>query len=221
MTVVIWPSDSRRGLIRHMGRKAREGFKEYGHVLYRIYTEDANRKAVIRALQSAEFPALCDNRLPGFTLIPAVGYGEGQNGYMESSLLCDVLVPYSDETDEKMQKVAEDIRRENHDQTLLLIVRFPCAPEFVWKSEPPTVDDQGALQFAVEDQQTRLIAQLGIDGVSTTSQSEHSSKGKIVAAIGEWKKLLAGTDIKPHPHLRHIVIRKRAKKLAHAAIATT
>lgn len=179
-------------------------------MLYRIYTEDANRKAVIRALQSAEFPTLRDKRLPGFTLIPAVGYGEGQNGYMESSLVCEVLVPYSDETDEKMQKVAQEIRRENDDQTLLLIVRFPCVPEFVWKTEPET-DDQGALPFAAEDQQTRLIAQLGIDGVSTTSQSQRLTRGKIVSAIGEWKKLLAGANIKPHPHFSHMVILKHRK----------
>jgi hypothetical protein len=170
-----------------MSPRASKQLKEYGHVLYKIYTEDAHRKALIRALQRAEFPALPDSRLPGFTLIPAVGYGEGQSGNMESSLVCDVIVPYSDETDEKMQTVAEDIRRENADQAVVLIVRVPCIPELVCKKESKN-QDQGALPFAIEDaQEIRLTAELGLDWRQSLAKEK---VGKIVARIGKWKKLL-------------------------------
>lgn len=163
-----------------MSAKASKRLTEYGYVLYRIYTEDAHRKALVSALQRAEFPALSDSHLPGFTLIPAVGYGEGQGGNMESSLVCDVIVPYSDETDEKMQTVAEDIRRENADQAVVLIVRIPCALEKVWKKEV-----QSAFPFATKDaQEIRPTAE-------DWQQSLAKEKvGKIVARVGEWKKLL-------------------------------
>ena len=186
MTVVIWPSCPRRGLIRDMGTKAKRKLNEYGHVLYRIYTEDANRKAVIRALQRAEFPTLRDSRLPGFTLIPAVGYGEGQGGSMESSLVCDVVVPYNDETDERMQTVAEDIRRENADQAVVLIVRVPCVPEMIGKNESKD-KDQGAFPFVEDAQQIRLATELGLDWRQSLAKKR---VGKIVARIGEWQKLL-------------------------------
>jgi len=173
-----------------MNNKEHWTLKKYGNVLYKIYTEDAHRKSVIRPLQSAEFPEFRDGRLPGFTLLPGIGDGEGQDGKIESSLVCDVVVPYSPETDRKMRDVVEDIRRENADQAVVLIVRVPCVPEMIWRKGSAQSGDQvqSKFQFAGEGaQEIRPPAELGLACQKSLARKK---VGKIVARIGEWKKLL-------------------------------
>lgn len=185
-----------------MSAKAGKELREYESVLYRIYTEDANRKAVIRTLQAAGLPPLRDNPESGFTLLPGVGYGAGQGGGMESSLVCDVVVPYSDETDQKMQTLAEDIRRENANQAVVLIVRVPCVAEVVRKKESKN-HDQGAFQFAIEDAKAiRPIAKFETDG---PQRPRKAKVGKIVARIGEWKKLLYRNKLRLRANSRDLV----------------
>jgi hypothetical protein len=114
-----------------MSNEARKTLKSYGYVLYKIYTQDAHRLAVIKALREGGFPNL--------TILSAAGHGDGQLGSMESTLVLDVLMPYSLNCDGRMRAAVERIRAENGDdgQTQVIMLRIPCYYHYVWR--PPEV----------------------------------------------------------------------------------
>lgn len=73
--------------------------------LYCIYTEDVNREAIV---------ALCNEHLPGYTLIPALGYWQGK---AEQSL---VIEHVGEDAGRKMVELAIAIKQLNRQDSVLL-----------------------------------------------------------------------------------------------------
>lgn len=83
-------------------------------MLYRIYTEDKNRKSVIAAL---------NHYIDGYTLIEARGCWEKE---WEESLIIEVV----DVRPEAIRQVARDIKEINN-QEAVLVVRCPSSSELI------------------------------------------------------------------------------------------
>ena len=150
---------------------------ELTSALYRIYTEDepGYRDTIIQALQNHGFPY--------FTLISAGGYGPGQDGKQENTVIIDVAMPeYTQENNKAIQAAAEEIRKNNEQQTIL-VVRIPAFPSFVTSQ-----DKKGARFYSISFKRNEN----GKPFIET-----ETAVGKILATYGEWEKLLGKTDVVP------------------------
>lgn len=74
--------------------------------MYRILTEDKNRESIFRILDAA---------VDGYTVTPALGSWKGQR---EASLAIDFI----DTPESTVTKIAEDIKAENEQESVLVIL---------------------------------------------------------------------------------------------------
>jgi hypothetical protein len=152
-------------------------------VLYRVYTEDkpGYRDAVIRALHK--------HGIQDFTLIPAYGYGPGQDGKQENTVIVDVATEHSPENEQAIHAAAEDIRRDNNQQSVL-IVRIPAYRKFVTgEKQGKNVDVLDTMEIVVKS----TMAVRGGNGGPLRKRA--TARGRIVASFGAWKPLLGNTGV--------------------------
>ena len=160
-----------------MGRPAA---KRRQLVLYRLYTEDqpGYRKSVVQALQRHKFSH--------FTLASGLGFGPGQNGKQENAVIIDVVTKFSPATDKKIQGIAEDICRENKQQSVL-VVRLPAFPKLIAaplrRAQIATTCEINQMTLAADEPDF-----MPSDGRPIRKRATH--RGKVLASFGKWEKLL-------------------------------
>jgi hypothetical protein len=155
-------------------------------VLYRVYTEDepGYRDAVIRALQK--------HGIQHFTLIPAFGYGPGQDGKQEKTVIVDVATEHSPENEQSIHAAAEDIRRDNNQQSVL-IVRIPAYPKLVTgEKQGKNVDVLNTMEVMEVVAKSTMAVRGGNGG---PLRKRATARGRIVASFGAWKPLLGNTGV--------------------------
>jgi hypothetical protein len=151
-------------------------------VLYRVYTEDepGYRDAVIQALQK--------HGIQDFTLMPAYGYGPGQSGKQEKTVIIDVATEHSPENEQAIHAAAEDIRRDNNQQSVL-IVRIPAYRKLVTSEKQDKNVDLTIECFEV----LKEVVTVGDNGGPVRKRA--TARGRIVASFGAWKPLLGNTGV--------------------------
>lgn len=155
-------------------------------VLYRVYTEDepGYRDAVIQALQK--------HGIQYFTLMSANGYGPGQGGKQEKTVIIDVATEHSPEKEQAIHAAAEDIRRDNHQQSVL-IVRIPAYRKLVTSEKQGKNVDLTIMCKELCDVQHKAVVTVGDNGEPVRKRA--TARGRIVASFGAWKPLLGNTGV--------------------------
>jgi hypothetical protein len=158
-------------------------------VLYRIYTENTPpyRQTAIRALRR--------NGFPHFTLFSANGYGPGQRGLEEYSVVIEVLVEdyRGRDTDGKIEAIAGEIRRKNKQQTVLLM-RIPAFHKFKDSHRSSktrrTITGRITRRCAIPTPPQADVDLVDIGGRPIPPGKRASRRGRILAGFGQWEKLL-------------------------------
>jgi hypothetical protein len=155
-------------------------------VLYRVYTEDepGYRDAAIQALQK--------HGIQYFTLVPAVGYGPGQGGKQEKTVIIDVATEHSPENEQAIHAAAEDIRRDNNQQSIL-IVRIPAYPKLVTSEKQGKDVDLTTMYDVLCIAKDMAEVTVGDNGEPVRKRA--TARGRIVASFGAWKPLLGNTGV--------------------------
>lgn len=162
-------------------------------VLYRICTEDRPqfRHAIIRALRR--------NGFRHFTLVSTAGYGPGQRGLEEYSVVIEILVEdyRGPDTDGKIETIAGEIRRKNDQQTVLLM-RIPAFHKFkvARRSSKNRQNQTHTIRHHLR-RQSPDICFADKDGRPRPPRKRASYRTKILVGLGEWKKLLGSHDAIP------------------------
>jgi hypothetical protein len=136
--------------------------------------------AAIQALQKHGFQ--------DFTLIRATGYGPGQDGKQEQTVIVDVATEHSPEKEQAIHAAAEDIRRDNNQQSVL-IVRIPAYSKLVTgEKQGKDVDVLMMMDIAKS-----MMAVRG--GKGGPLRKRATARGRIVARFGAWEPLLGNTGV--------------------------
>jgi hypothetical protein len=118
----------------------------------------------------------------------ADGYGPGQGGKQEKTVIIDVETEHSPEKEQAIHAAAEDIRRDNNQQSVL-IVRIPAYRKLV-TSEKQGKDVDVLMTMEIEN---CLKAVRG--GKGGPLRKRATARGRIVASFGAWKPLLGNTGV--------------------------
>jgi hypothetical protein len=156
-------------------------------VVYQIYTEDLprHRSAVVSALKKHGFKY--------FTISPPnIGYGPNQDGEQEYSMMIWIAPPnYSWRVDERMERAVKEIRHKNGDQGSVLLMRIPAYPTLVErpkrrrsKRRRTSSDDS----CSCEAPTCEVLPSL--PGEGKPFPVPRPTRGKIMAAAGNWARLL-------------------------------
>lgn len=143
-------------------------------MIYQIYTQDLPRyrRKVVRVLK--------ENGFAYFTISPPnAGYGPDQDGKQENTMMIWVAVEnYRRRVDKQMTRVAECLCEHNgpkgKGQSSVLLVRIPAYPKLVKKKKRVSCNLS-----------SKIIRNCG-----TSSPAPRASRGKVIAAEGNWATLL-------------------------------
>jgi hypothetical protein len=167
--------------------------------IYRIYTEDepGYRDTIIQALQNHGFPY--------FTLISGVGYGPGQDEKPENTVIIDVATEYNPDKDKAIQDAAEDIRRNNEQQSIF-VVRIPAFPKLVTSQE-----EENPKAWSISSKlAVRHLPDIVLDENGKPIPERATARGKIVASYGDWEKLLGNAGVVKGKIVRFGIVRVEA-----------
>jgi hypothetical protein len=154
-------------------------------VIYQIYTEDLprHRSAVVSALKKHGFKH--------FTISPPnIGYEPDQDGKQEYSMMIwvAVLQNYSWRVEKRMERAVKEIRRKNGDQGSVAWVRIPAYPTLVErpKRRRTSSDDRSSCTMRSDE----TLPAPSLPGEGKPFPVPRTTRGKIMAAAGNWARLL-------------------------------